>query len=199
MFPTTIWTVIRDAAGNAEAAQDRFARTYRDPVLAFLRARGAAEQDADDLCQDVFVRVFRSGVLQRADRERGRFRALLLTIAKRVMIDRARKRVEAPVEDPEPSPDPRGARDEGFDREWVLHLLARAMERLREDHLPSYETVRDRLGDRPTDRQRLWIARGRLMALLRAEVAMTCAHPEDVEEELRYLSRFLRPAGPDEA
>ncbi|MFG0316012.1 MAG: sigma factor, partial [Planctomycetota bacterium JB042] len=70
MFPTTIWTTIRDAAGADDAARERFARQYREPVARYVRSRGVASHDADDLTQDVFVRLFRSGLLERADRSR---------------------------------------------------------------------------------------------------------------------------------
>jgi DNA-directed RNA polymerase specialized sigma24 family protein len=92
VFPTTIWTTISQAGAHDRAALEDFAQRYRAPILAYLRGRGFSGNDAEDLCQEVFVRVLQSGVLAKADRSRGRFRSLLLTVTTRVVQDRRRRR-----------------------------------------------------------------------------------------------------------
>ena len=44
------------------------------------------------------------------------------------------------------------------------------------------------------DRNKLWIARRKLAKLIRREVPSTCTTHADSEEELAYLSRYLRAA-----
>ena len=99
------------------------------------------------------------------------------------------RRQEIPVEDLEPV-----ERDPDFDQLWVLHLTGRAFQRLRDEGSPYYPVLQDHLEGRPVDRQKLWIARRKLTALLRDEVAQTCSSPEDFEEEVAYLAPLLRPA-----
>ncbi len=190
MFPTTIWTTIRQAGAQDADALREFAGRYRAPVLEFVRRRGFADSDAEDVCQDVFVRVLAGGVLAKADPRRGRFRSLLLAVTMHVMQDRRRRRGEAAVEDLEP-PD----RQPDFDRAWALYLTERALERLAEQGSPYYDVLRRHLAGEKQDRNRLWIARRKLGALIRREVAFTCATHEDFEEEISYLSAYLRPSG----
>ena len=82
-FPRTDW--IRLAAlreGGAEEKQrvlgELFVR-YREPVLAYLRGRGARNEQAEDLGQDFFLHAIQHGLFEKADAARGRFRNLLLT------------------------------------------------------------------------------------------------------------------------
>lgn len=65
---------------------------YRAPIHAFLRARGVPENDADDVVQEVFLQVSRSGFLESAKPELGRFRTLLLRVALNVRATELRKK-----------------------------------------------------------------------------------------------------------
>jgi hypothetical protein len=190
-FPTTIWTTIQAAGEHDREALERFAARYRQPVLRFVRRKGFNGHDAEDVCQDVFVRVLAGDVLSRADSSRGKFRSLLLAVTQHVILDRWRKKspvatgvIEVEVGDPEPE----------FDREWILTLAERAFAQLRESGSPYYRVLRDHLEGKRHTRNKLWIARQKLIALIRREVAFTCSSRGEVEEELVYLSRYLRPA-----
>jgi RNA polymerase sigma factor (sigma-70 family) len=189
MFPTTVWTTIKKAGESDPDSLDHFASRYRQPVLRFIQSRGYAAADAEDLCQDVFARILTGGVLEKADAARGRFRGLILTIAVRVIQDRRRKKTETPVEDPE---EPIEDRDPDFDQGWVLYLAERAMRRLRESGSPYFEVLRGHLEGEPQARNRLWIARKKLSALIRDEVRFTCVGEEQFEDEMAYLARYLR-------
>jgi hypothetical protein len=78
----------------------------------------------------------------------------------------------------------------------VLHLARRALQRLRDEDSPYLEVLQVHLDGRSVDRKRLWHARRRLIAHIRHEEAMTCSSHDDFEEEVAYLSRFLRPSAP---
>ena len=196
MFPTTIWTQIHQAGAWDEKALNEFAVRYRPPVLAYLRRRGFNDAAAEDLCQDVFLRVLKGDVLEKADRTRGRFRSLLLTVTTRTVRDQLRKRTEAPGGAPgEDFAEPQAPRDDDeFDSSWALHLTERALERMREQAPEAFDLLRAHLGGDKQDRQRLWRARQKLASLLRHEVALTCASPGDLDEELAHLAAFLQPA-----
>jgi len=194
VFPGTVWTTIRRAGEDDREALERFASEYRPPVLRFLRRRGFSPPDAEDLCQEVFLRLIRGRVLSRAEPSRGRFRNLLLTVATRVVQDNARKRrATVPLEE-----EPAGAAESDFDGEWALELLQKAFAHLKKEGSPYYEVLQNHLEGRTQDRNRLWIARGKLLARIRHEVALTCESPEEVEEEMSHLGPYLRPRVGDE-
>ena len=96
-FVTTRWSVILSAAnlGNEEQkARDALAelcRTYWRPIFSFVRARDYSIEDAQDLTQDFFVTILRDNWLQHADRNRGRFRSLLLRSLQNFLINAAEK------------------------------------------------------------------------------------------------------------
>ena len=165
-----------------------FGERYRQPVLEFVKRRGFRDAEADDICQDVFVRVLAGGVLAKADRNRGRFRSLLLSVTKHTILDRLRKRKEIPSDLLEPA-----QQEPEFDQGWAWHLTTRAMEQLNEEGSPYYDVLRRHLSGDRQDRNKLWIARKKLGALIRREVAFTCATREDFEEEMAYLAKYLRP------
>ena len=188
MFQTTIWSTIHKAGDRDPGALERFAERYRAPVLRFVRSRGFSENGAEDVCQEVFVRILAGDVLALADGSKGRFRSLMRAIATHVIQDRRQRRKEIPVADLDPGED-----DPKFDREWILHLTEACLRRLREEGSPYYEVLREHLSGNATDRNKLWIAHRKLIALIRDQIALTCAGPAEFEEEVAYLSTFLRP------
>lgn len=74
-----------------------WAEIYRDlapPVLAFIRARGAAEPE--DLTGEVFVQIVRD--VRRFSGDERDFRAWCFTIARHRLIDEGRRRSRRPVD-----------------------------------------------------------------------------------------------------
>ncbi len=184
MFETTIWTTIRKAGRRDPSALEEFAARYRPAVLDFIRRKGFGDADAEDLCQDVFVRILAGDVLAKADAAKGRFRSLVLAVTTHVLQDRWRKRSEVPRGVEEIHHDPE------FDRAWVVHLAQRAMDRMES---PYGDVLRAHVAGGAQDRNKVWIARQRLVALIREEIAFTCSSPEEFEEELALLTPYLRP------
>jgi len=189
MFPTTVWDVVRAAGAQAPEALQQLALEYRAPVLAFIRARGVEAGLAEDLCQDVFVRLLAGGVLAKADSAKGRFRSLLCTVTVRVIQDWSRRRRELITLQGEPQ-----APESDFDRVWALHLTERALLRLRRENERYYLVLRRHLGGERTERNKLWIARRKLVTMIRREIALTCRSSAETAAEIAHLSRYLRPA-----
>ena len=76
-FPTTRWTLVV-AAGDPRRKEARSAlvalcENYWYPLYAYLRRRGYAADQAQDLTQDFFIRLLEGRYLDRADPEKGRF------------------------------------------------------------------------------------------------------------------------------
>lgn len=65
-------------------------------VMAYLLRSGFARHDAEDLCQDIFMRVAKS--LRTFDPSRGAFGAWLATIARNVVRKRWRRKTASPMD-----------------------------------------------------------------------------------------------------
>jgi len=150
-FPTTRWTLVV-AAGDPQRKDARSAlvslcENYWYPLYAYLRRRGYAADQAQDLTQEFFMRVLEGRYLDRADPEKGRFRSFILTSLKFFAADeqdrqRAQKRGGGAVVSFEfSSGEERYQREPGhdetperiFERRWALSMLERVMERLRDE------------------------------------------------------------------
>ncbi len=150
-FPTTHWTLVL-AAGDRQRKESRTAlvslcESYWYPLYAFIRRRGYPPDQAQDLAQEFFVRLLEGRYLDRADPEKGRFRAFILTSLKFFLADdadrnRAHKRgggAILPLEisygeeryEREPLHDETPERI--FERRWALSLMSRVVEKLREE------------------------------------------------------------------
>jgi RNA polymerase sigma factor (sigma-70 family) len=96
-FVTTRWSLILSAASlgsEEQKARDALAelcRTYWRPIFLFVRSRGYSIEDAQDLTQDFFVTILKNNWLQHADRNRGRFRSLLLRSLQNFLVNAAEK------------------------------------------------------------------------------------------------------------
>jgi DNA-directed RNA polymerase specialized sigma24 family protein len=81
-FNQTHWSVVLLAAGQpslpASAALEKLCQTYWYPLYAFVRRRGYAAHDAQDLTQEFFARLLAKDYLQAVDRNKGKFRSFLL-------------------------------------------------------------------------------------------------------------------------
>ncbi|MBI2932870.1 MAG: sigma-70 family RNA polymerase sigma factor [Planctomycetes bacterium] len=118
-FSSTLWTVVHSAGAGDKDALEAFARQYREPVVRYLRARGLAREVADDLAQEVFLRLFQKDLLAKVDRSRGKFRSFLLGVTNNVLREHRaadRRRMALPREVPAQD-------EEDFAREWMLHLV----------------------------------------------------------------------------
>jgi len=81
-FAPTHWSVVLTAAGSdspeAAEALARLCQDYWYPLYAFVRRKGFAPHEAQDLTQDFFARLLEKSVLKAADPARGKFRSFLL-------------------------------------------------------------------------------------------------------------------------
>lgn len=166
-FETTRWSVVLKARGDpadARAALEVLCRTYRPPVLAFVRRRGYASEAAEDLTQAFFARFLERAWHASADPERGRFRTFLLTALKRFLIDAdveagALKRgggyrFQALDEETGDAGVTHDTPEQVFQREWARAVIAVALARLREEarqsgKLALFEHLAEFLVERP--------------------------------------------------
>ena len=132
---------------EARSALASLCENYWYPLYAYLRRRGYSSDEAQDLTQEFFVRVLEGRYLDRAQPEKGRFRAFILTSLKFFVADeedrgRAHKRgggMVVPLEfssgeeryQREPAHDETPERI--FERRWALSVLDRVIEKLRSE------------------------------------------------------------------
>jgi RNA polymerase sigma factor (sigma-70 family) len=96
-FVTTRWSLILSAANSengeqkARTALDELCRTYWRPIFSFVCRHGYSMEDAQDLTQDFFVKILEPNWLQHADRNRGRFRSLLLKSLENFLVNAAER------------------------------------------------------------------------------------------------------------
>jgi DNA-directed RNA polymerase specialized sigma24 family protein len=103
LFPTTQWTDILEARSGdescREAALGELLTRYWKPVYYYVRSKGRSPDEAKDLTQGFFQQVVLGrGLVQKAERARGRFRTFILTALNRYMtsvhrVERAKRRM----------------------------------------------------------------------------------------------------------
>ena len=90
-FATTHWSVVAQAAltdvPEAANALARLCETYWPPIYSFIRRRGYAPSDAQDLTQSFFAFFLRTKAYARTDRLHGKFRSFLLASVKNFLAD----------------------------------------------------------------------------------------------------------------
>jgi DNA-directed RNA polymerase specialized sigma24 family protein len=82
-FLTTHWTLVlnarqSDPTETARKALSNFCEAYWPPLYSFVRRRGHASPEAQDLVQGFFAHLLEQNTLSRADKEKGRLRTFLL-------------------------------------------------------------------------------------------------------------------------
>jgi RNA polymerase sigma-70 factor (ECF subfamily) len=92
-FAPTQWSVVLAAGASqtepeaARTALAQLCQTYWPPLYTFVRSRGYAVHDAQDLTQSFFAYLIEHKLYARVDRQKGRFRSFLLASLKNLLAD----------------------------------------------------------------------------------------------------------------
>jgi len=81
-FGTTHWSLVLRAGKGASEALQKLCQTYWRPLYAYIRRRGYAVHDAQDLTQAFFAHVLEHDALGTVGPAKGRFRSFLLVSLK---------------------------------------------------------------------------------------------------------------------
>src|SRR5713101_7292113 len=193
-FQTTHWTLVLRAREtqsetSAQKALSNFCEAYWPPLYAFLRRRGHASPEAQDLVQGFFAHLLEQNTLSRADQEKGRLRTFLLGSLQNFLFneyDRAHAVKRG------------GGKQILSVDEHLPEAKAEWLEVLRPfvaggGKTPlNQEEAAAKLGV-PIATLRTWLSRlrQRYREALRTEVASTVSDPSEVDQELHYLYRIL--------
>ncbi len=148
-FATTHWSVVL-SAGNASSPHSTTALTklyqqYWYPLYSYLRRRGYDHHDIEDLLQAFFERLLERNILSGIVRDRGQFRAFLLTAVNNFLHDEWDRRTtqkrgggQTFVPLPDTDAEQRYARelvdvlsaDKLYQRRWITTLLENVLKRL---------------------------------------------------------------------
>lgn len=208
-FRTTIWTQLGEAAAGGAGALDDFARAYRPAIVSFVRRKGLSESEAEDVAQEVFLKLISREVLAQGDASKGRFRNYLIGVTLHVLSgwrrgQRAAKRGgEWARVDLEAVP--LASEANAFEGPWLEELIKRALgrvERVNSAHDVELLTlaatgkspveIAAHLGQEPgTTRVALHRARRRLGEALKEEVSAYCSSQEEYEDELKLFAPYL--------
>jgi DNA-directed RNA polymerase specialized sigma24 family protein len=141
-FHTTRWTRVCAAKADSEDGRGALAGlcdAYYEPVIAFLRCELRDADAAREMAHAFFAQMLGGGTIDRAERERGRFRSYLLGAVKHFLFtqrDAARRQKRGGGAEPASIDDEEArevvdaaqpAADVAFDRQWARTLLDHAL------------------------------------------------------------------------
>jgi RNA polymerase sigma factor (sigma-70 family) len=152
-FATTHWSMVLAAAQESSTGSRQalvtLCETYWHPLYAYVRRRGHAADEAQDLTQEFFARLLEKDSVASADPARGKFRSFLLSslnhfLANEWRRDQAQKRggtrtilsldfqrgETALAIEPAHELTP----ERLYERKWAMTLLTAALSRLREEY-----------------------------------------------------------------
>ena len=94
----TDWSLVEQIKAGADRAFDVLMERYKRPILSFVCRMIGDAVEAEDVAQDVFVRVYRG--MQKAEfhRTTGEFSTWLFQVARNAALDCLRRRKRHPVE-----------------------------------------------------------------------------------------------------
>ncbi|MHC4078355.1 MAG: RNA polymerase sigma factor [Planctomycetota bacterium] len=107
-MPSTLDRILIDVAAGKPEGVEQCLNRFSSPVWSLARRYSPNDQDAEDAVQDIFVDLWRSA--GRFDPEAGSALTFVMTIARRRLIDRSRKRGRMP--DVHSHPEPESIADE---------------------------------------------------------------------------------------
>jgi RNA polymerase sigma-70 factor (ECF subfamily) len=224
-FATTRWSQVRRAGTTSPSGRQALSwlcEAYWQALYKQAQRRGFNQDQAQDVVQSFLTMLMERGPLS-ADPERGRFRTWLLTAFWHHLADvrdgeAAHKRGGHIAHERLSTVEVAGAETSdsaGFDRDWALTLLDRALQKLAAEQsakdaerfavlrpfltitapAPDYSVVAQKLG-LPSGAVRVAVhrLRERFGELVRAEIAETVedpSRPHAIEDELAALKAAL--------
>lgn len=216
----TDWAIVKGlvdpTSRDWSSSWERLVTIYRPAMADYVRWRLRASglsaptsDDVDEVLQGFLAWAMSSGVLAKADRTVGPFRAWLQILLRRYVQRHLRERWRTPggrhrvaVEDLSDDETPEAASGEelnAFDRSWVARLIEVSIERLERRHAPYAAVIREMVAAEREEREPAPLANRHLRHHARnafrrcfADVLReTVPADSDVAAEWAELARYL--------
>lgn len=143
-------------------ALEKLCRTYWWPLYAFVRRRGYAAHDAQDLTQEFFARLLAKDTLRAVDRSKGKFRSFLLAALEHFLANewrrsktqkRGGKFTFVSIDDDSAEqpyhqvPASNLSPEQVFEQQWAMTLFDQTLSRLRDEFVATgkemqFETIK---------------------------------------------------------
>lgn len=153
-FTATRWTIVIGAqTANQERSKhalEALCQTYWFPLFAYVRRKGYAPHDAEDLTQGFFERLLARDFLENVEQEKGKFRSFLLAAMNNHLNDEYARsqRLKRGAGHKVISMDQMTAEERYgfepadrltpellFEKQWVLTMLETVLNRLKSDYV----------------------------------------------------------------
>ena len=223
-FSTTSWTIVAKAGLRSERERQQalefLCNQYRPSVESYLRVSRVAPDDVDDLVQQFFLFMISTNAIERADQNRGKFRAFLLTCLQNFIINErrramAKKRggdyVFVEFDERMDSSIDRASPAAAFDRKWAETVIKTSITNLKEEWEASgkeFELLREYVVSPkaatpleqkagvlgvsvPALKSAVFRMRKRYGAIIREVIAETVDSRDSVEDELKEFLAIL--------
>jgi len=225
-FPTTRWSLVEQASSQqAQQALTELINCYVPALRRFIATRfRLGGSDVDDIIQGFLLdKLLVGSLLERANKDRGRFRNLLCLSLRNYTISTLRKKRDTQsLSVTNAEHDSSTAFSDAFDRAWARQVIGRSLRRTRKElmasgrlafwHLlrlrvirptlagsaaPGYAELVDKLqfADPAEAHARLATGKRMLNRYLRDIVADYSPEQSSVDEELRALKRAVSSDG----
>ena len=184
VYPSTHKTLLMKIQDGDEVSWKEFYDRYSSAILTISGRFGLNPVEADEVRQNVMLKIFRNKLIFSYNDERSRFRTYFNRIVRSCIIDYLRKKEAMPPETPleslpdQPAPEAAVIEEEIFDEEWRKQCLNDALELLKEHvepqtflafHMTAFQRkkVREVAGFLQINDSQVYLARSRCIAKLR--------------------------------
>jgi len=151
-FPETPWTMLLEARHDdtlGGRALSEICALYWYPVYAYIRRRGCAAHEAEDLTQEFFASFLQRGDFAKVDRAKGRLRSFLATAVSHFLSQDWRKKSAQKRGGGQPilsidaneaeeryrlEPADTLSPEKLFERRWAMTVIENVMEELRREY-----------------------------------------------------------------
>lgn len=184
VYPSTHKTLLMKIQDGDEISWKEFYDRYSPSILSISGRFGLDPVEADEVRQNVMLKIFQNKLIFSYNDQRARFRTYFNRIVRSCIIDYLRKKKalspETPLENlpDQPAPDKSVNEEEIFDEEWRKQCLIDALEILKEHveprtflafHMTAFQQkkVREVAGFLQMNASQVYLAKSRCIAKLK--------------------------------
>jgi len=204
-----MWTNLGKIKHGQKDLFNDMIRKYQQPIAKFLMLRGFKIYEAEDICQETFIQITSDNFLSQADKDKGKFRSLILSVVKNLSYNYLKKnnsRKKKETAAMESSTD--HMTDESFNECWAFNIIQDALDKLKaisqESKVPyydiiylrffdnlSFEDIRIKLGLGEKElRNHTKYANRKIKCIILDLIKQYCSSLDEFQHEVQSLSKY---------